>query len=60
MNIKPYILAIHNLRKVRDYDTPIDKMRCITQTSKFIVQSIDNFWKDIPNIDKQKLTLDAD
>ncbi len=37
LNVKPYIIAINNLRKIRDYDTPIDKMRCITQTSKFIV-----------------------
>ena len=58
--IKPYIQAIHNMRKVRDYDTPIDKMRCITQTSRFIVQSIDQFWKDVSGVDKNKLTLDAD
>lgn len=35
-------------------------MRCITQTSKFIVQSIDSFWKDVNQVDKKKLTLDAD
>ena len=29
MRTKPYIMAIHNLRRVRDYETPIDKMRCI-------------------------------
>ena len=56
----PYSMAIKNLRKVREYETPIDKMRCITQTSKCIVALIDAFWRDIPLIDKQKLTLDAD
>lgn len=54
------MIAINNLRKLRDYDTPIDKMRCITQTSKYIVKAIDTFWKDITLIDKKKLTLDAD
>jgi hypothetical protein len=57
---KPFISAIHNLRKVRDYETPIDKMRCITQTSRFIVQAIDQFWKGVSCINKNKLTLDAD
>ncbi len=37
VSVKPYIVAIKNLRKVREYESPIDKMRCITQTSKFIV-----------------------
>lgn len=37
LSVKPYIVAIKNLRKVREYESPIDKMRCITQTSKFIV-----------------------
>jgi hypothetical protein len=60
LSIKPYIMAIQNIRRVRDYESPIDKMRCITQTSKFIVQSIDNFWKDVTQVDKKKLTLDAD
>jgi len=35
-------------------------MRCITQTTKFIVNCIDEFWKDIPLVDNKKLTLDAD
>ncbi len=35
-------------------------MRCITQTSRFIVQCIDKFWNEVPTIDKKKLTLDAD
>jgi hypothetical protein len=35
-------------------------MRCITNTSKYIVKSIDNFWKGVTDIDKKKLTLDAD
>ena len=52
--------AIENLRQIREYDTPIDKMRCITQTSRFIVHCIDAFWSGIPTIDKKKLTLDAD
>ena len=60
LEIKPYILAIQNLRKVRLHDTPIDKMRCITQTSKCIVKSIDAFWRDITQVDKKRLTLDAD
>lgn len=54
------MIAIQNLRKVRDYESPIDKMRCITQTSKYIVQSIDNFWMGVSQVDKKKLTLDAD
>jgi hypothetical protein len=58
--VKPYMDAINNLRRLRDLDTPIDKMRCITQTSKYIVKSIDTFWKDITLIEKKKLTLDAD
>ena len=60
MDIKPYMAAIDNLRKIREYETPIEKMRCITQTSRYIVQCIDAFWKDISAIDKKKLTLDAD
>ena len=52
--------AISNIRQLREYDTPIDKMRCITQTSQIIVKCIDIFWKDIPLVDKKKLTLDAD
>ena len=35
-------------------------MRCLTQSSKLIVKCIDDFWKDIPQVDKKKLTLDAD
>lgn len=35
-------------------------MRCLTQTSKLIVKCIDEFWKDISQVDKKKLTLDAD
>mmetsp|Transcript_45812 Transcript_45812/g.33549 ORF Transcript_45812/g.33549 Transcript_45812/m.33549 type:complete len:180 (-) Transcript_45812:119-658(-) len=58
--VKPYKLAIDNLRKVRNYETPIDKMRCITQTSKCIVKSIDHFWKNVKVLEKSKLTLDAD
>ncbi|TNV86456.1 hypothetical protein FGO68_gene10367 [Halteria grandinella] len=58
-NSKPYILAIQNLRKIRTHDTPIDKMRCITQTSKCIVDSIDIFYRDVV-VDRQRLTLDAD
>ena len=58
--IKPYIYAIKNLRKIRDYECPIDKMRCITQTSRHIVQAIDTFWQGVTQIDKKKLTLDAD
>ncbi len=50
--VKPFKLAIDNLRKVRTYETPIDKMRCITQTSRYIVKSIDNFWKNVTAIDK--------
>ncbi|CDW82331.1 UNKNOWN [Stylonychia lemnae] len=57
---KPFMDAILNVRSLRDYETPIDKMRCITQTSKYIVNCIDVFWKDIPLVDKRKLTLDAD
>ena len=52
--------AIENLRSIREYDTPIDKMRIITQTSKHLVKCIDQFWKDVTTIDKRKLTLDAD
>ena len=60
LSVKPYKLAIDNLRKVRAYDTPIDKMRCITLTSRYIVKSIDIFWKDVIAMPKSKLTLDAD
>jgi hypothetical protein len=58
--IKPYRIVIDHLRNIRQYETPIDKMRCITQCSKLIVKSIDTFWKDTTTIDKTKLTLDAD
>lgn len=30
LKTKPYMEAIVNLRKVREMETPIDKMRCIT------------------------------
>mmetsp|Transcript_43843 Transcript_43843/g.31944 ORF Transcript_43843/g.31944 Transcript_43843/m.31944 type:complete len:131 (+) Transcript_43843:1558-1950(+) len=58
--IKPYKLAIDNIRKLRQYETPIDKMRCITLTSRYIVKSIDYFWKKVKVLEKSKLTLDAD
>mmetsp|Transcript_20090 Transcript_20090/g.19057 ORF Transcript_20090/g.19057 Transcript_20090/m.19057 type:complete len:123 (-) Transcript_20090:278-646(-) len=58
--IKPYKLAIDNLRKVRQYETPIEKMRCITLTSRYIVKSIDHFWRKVKILEKSKLTLDAD
>jgi hypothetical protein len=58
--IKPYRLAIDNLRKIRQYETPIDKMRCITLTSRYIVKCIDVFWKNVVVMNKSKLTLDAD
>eukprot|EP00347_Sterkiella_histriomuscorum_P002127 403369366 len=57
---KPYQQAFQNLRRLRELETPIDKMRCITQTSKHIVQCIDTFWKEISQVNKKKLTLDAD
>jgi hypothetical protein len=34
------------------YETPIDKMRCITRTSKFIVKAVDKFWKNVKGINK--------
>jgi len=60
LRMKPFRQAIENLRKIRQYETPIDKMRCITLTSRYVVQAIDRFWKNVSAMDKKKLTLDAD
>jgi len=57
---KPYSLIINNLIKVRDQQTPINKMRVVAQCSSLIIQAIDEFWNGVHEVKKKDLTLDAD
>lgn len=56
----PYNSAIKRLRKLTNMNSPIDKMRCITQTSSKMVKCIDAFWEGMNNRDKWEKVLDAD
>ena len=63
-NIRPYQVAIDNLRMVEFEFHPIAKLRVVAQSSNLIVQSIDNFWSGVTYLPhdslKKKLALDAE
>jgi len=41
------------------FQTPMQKMQCITEISTLIKSEVFDFWKGV-NVDKRKLTLDAE
>lgn len=55
----PYDKAIQELLNLPKCLTPIEKIKCISQISKTIVQCINKFWDGI-KIKKEKLTIDGD
>lgn len=56
---RPYEIALLQLTKIADCYTPIEKMSCIADVSKYIVESINKFWDGL-RIKKDKLTIDGD
>ena len=56
----PYGEAIKYMESIKDYNAPLDKLTIIALTSVLIIHSIDDFWKDVENLDKKFLNIDAD
>jgi len=56
---QPYFDAIEKLREVAKLDTPMKKLKCITELNSVICKCIDDFWKGIP-VPQEKLSIDAD
>jgi hypothetical protein len=45
--------------KISECETPIEKIRCISDVSKHIVKCVNKFWTGI-KVKKEKLTIDGD
>jgi hypothetical protein len=45
--------------KISETETPIEKIRCISNVSKIIVKCVNKFWSGL-KVKKEKLTIDGD
>ena len=57
---KPYGEAIYYIKKIKEYNTPLDKLTIIALTSVLVTDCVDNFWKDVKKLPEKYLTIDAD
>ena len=57
---KPYGEAIKYIKKIKEYNTPLDKLTVIALTSVLITDCVDNFWKGVKNLPEKFLNIDAD
>ena len=56
----PYAEAIEYITKIKDYNTPLDKLTIIALTSALITDCVDKFWKGEEGLDNQYLSINAD
>ncbi len=59
LKTKPYRKAIERLRMIREEDSPMKKLRLLDDVNDLILESIDDFWKQVP-VDKSKLIIAAE
>ena len=56
----PYGEAMKYMESIKDYSAPLDKLTIIALTSVLIINSVDDFWKGVENLDKKFLNINAD
>ncbi|OMJ76716.1 hypothetical protein SteCoe_23828 [Stentor coeruleus] len=60
VHINGYGYAIEKVKEIEDVFTPMKKLEIIGYATDMICGSVDEYWKDMPDIDQNKLVIDGD
>ncbi len=55
-----YFKAIEELRNLETIHSPLQKVDCILRVTRMICESVDDYWRDLPDIDPSQLMINSD